>query len=100
LVTGVGTQLTLTPDKYELAQNYPNPFNPTTKINFSLPKQGFVSLKIFDVTGREVAKLVNEVRPSGVFSVDFNGADFASGVYFYRIEAQDFIDTKRMVLVK
>jgi hypothetical protein len=57
-------------------------------------------LRIFDITGREVAKLLNEVKPTGVYSVDFNGADFASGVYFYRIEAADFVDTKRMVLVK
>ncbi|MBS1493718.1 MAG: T9SS type A sorting domain-containing protein, partial [Bacteroidetes bacterium] len=100
LVTGVGTQLTLTPDKYELAQNYPNPFNPTTKINFSLPKQGFVSLNIFDVTGREVAKLVNEVTEAGYHSVDFNASNFASGVYFYRIEAGEFTDTRRMMLIK
>ncbi len=98
--TGTGTPLTMVPDKFELSQNYPNPFNPTTKINFSLPKQSFVTLRIFDITGREVAKLLNEVKPTGVYSVDFNGADFASGVYFYRIEAADFVDTKRMVLVK
>jgi hypothetical protein len=98
--TGIGNAITLTPDKYELAQNYPNPFNPTTKINFSIAKQGFVSLKIFDITGREVAKLVNQVMPQGVYSFDFNGAEFSSGVYFYRIEANQFIETRRMVLVK
>jgi len=98
--TGVENPLTLTPDKYSLAQNYPNPFNPTTKISFSLPKQGFVSLKVFDITGREVASLINEIKTQGVYSIDFNGAEFASGVYFYKIEASGFIDTKRMILVK
>lgn len=100
LITGTGTPLSLVPDKYELSQNYPNPFNPTTKINFSIPKQGFVTLKVFDVTGREVANLINAVTEAGYHSVDFNAVTFASGVYFYRIEAADFIDTKRMVLVK
>ncbi|CAF3802102.1 unnamed protein product [Rotaria sp. Silwood1] len=99
--TGVGgTPISLIPDKFELSQNYPNPFNPTTKINFSVPKQSFVTLKIFDVTGREVANLVNDMKAPGYHSVEFNASSFASGVYFYRIEAADFIDTKRMVLVK
>ncbi|MBS1494218.1 MAG: S8 family peptidase [Bacteroidetes bacterium] len=99
-VTGIGNQLTLTPEKYELSQNYPNPFNPTTKISYSIPKAGIVTMKIFDVTGREVASLVNELMQPGAYTVDFNASAFASGVYFYRLEAQDFIDTKRMVLLK
>jgi len=98
--TGNGTQLTLTPDTYSLAQNYPNPFNPTTKINFAIPKQGFVTLKVYDMLGKEVANLVNEVKVAGNYSVDFNAASLASGVYFYRIEASDFVDTKRMMLIK
>jgi len=98
--TGTGTSLTLTPDKYELAQNFPNPFNPTTKINFSIPKEGFVKLKVYDLTGREVAQLINEVKTAGVYSVDFNGVSFASGVYFYKIEAGNFVETKRMMLIK
>jgi hypothetical protein len=99
-VTGIGTQLSLIPEKYELSQNYPNPFNPTTKISYSIPKAGIVTMKIFDVTGREVASLVNELMQPGAYTVDFNASAFASGVYFYRLEAQDFIDTKRMVLLK
>ncbi|MBS1492212.1 MAG: S8 family peptidase [Bacteroidetes bacterium] len=100
LITGVGNQLTLAPDKYELAQNYPNPFNPTTKINFSIPKQGFVTLRIYDVVGKEVAKLVSEIKTPGVYSVDFNASALASGIYFYRLESLDFIETKRMMLIK
>jgi len=99
-VTGTGTQLTLIPEKYEMSQNYPNPFNPSTKINFSIPKQGLVTLRVFDVTGREVAKLINEIKEAGYHTVDFNASTFASGAYFYRIESQDFVDTKRMVLIK
>ncbi|MBS1491867.1 MAG: T9SS type A sorting domain-containing protein [Bacteroidetes bacterium] len=101
VATGIGgTPLTLTPDKYEISQNYPNPFNPTTKINFSLPKQGFVTLKVYDVLGKMVAKLVSEVKPAGVYSVDFNANTLASGIYFYRIESLDFVETKRMMLIK
>jgi len=88
------------PTVYSLSQNYPNPFNPVTKINFALPKQGFVTLKIFDVLGREVRTLVNEVKSAGQFSVDFNASEFASGVYFYRLESNGFSDIKRMMLIK
>ncbi|MCX6158553.1 MAG: T9SS type A sorting domain-containing protein [Ignavibacteriae bacterium] len=89
-----------TPKDFNLSQNYPNPFNPTTKINFALPKQGFVTLKIYDITGREVKTLVNEFKQSGYYSIDFNGSYLASGVYFYRIQSNDFVMTKRMVLIK
>ncbi len=98
--TGTGNNISLTPEKFELSQNYPNPFNPSTKINFSLPKQGFVTLKIYDVVGKEVAKLVNEVKPAGYYSVDFNASALSSGVYFYRIETTGFVETKRMMLIK
>jgi len=89
-----------TPKDFNLSQNYPNPFNPVTKINFALPKQGFVTLKIYDITGREVKTLVNEFKQSGYYSIDFNGSNLASGVYFYRIQSNDFVMTKRMVLIK
>ena len=98
--TGTGSPISLVPDKYSLSQNYPNPFNPTTKINFTIPKQGLVTLKIFDVTGREVAQLINEVTAAGYHSIDFNASNFASGVYFYKLEAADFSDVKRMMLIK
>ncbi|MBX7047300.1 MAG: T9SS type A sorting domain-containing protein [Ignavibacteria bacterium] len=85
---------------YQLMQNYPNPFNPLTTIKYSLPKSGFVSIKIYDVVGRMVKELVSEFKEMGTYNINFDGSQFASGVYFYRIEANNFIDTKRMVLVK
>jgi len=88
------------PGKYSLAQNYPNPFNPVTKISFDIPKQGLVNLKVYDVLGREVRVLVNEVKAAGSYSIDFNATEFASGVYFYRIESNGFTDVKRMILIK
>jgi hypothetical protein len=98
--TGTGNNTLETPKTYSLAQNYPNPFNPVTKINFALPKQGFVSLKVYDVLGREVSTLVNEVKVAGSYSVDFDASMLSSGVYFYRLESGNFSDIKRMILVK
>ncbi|MBS1514962.1 MAG: S8 family serine peptidase [Bacteroidetes bacterium] len=100
LLVSSGENTSLIPSVFELKQNYPNPFNPVTKISYSIPKAGIVTLKIFDVTGREVASLMNELKQPGVYAVDFNASSFASGVYFYRLESADFVDTKRMVLLK
>ncbi|HEX2787999.1 MAG TPA: S8 family serine peptidase [Ignavibacteria bacterium] len=88
------------PTVYELKQNFPNPFNPVTKINFAIPKQGFVTMKVYDVTGRLIAQLVNEMKSPGYYSVDFNATNLASGVYFYRLESKEFVDVKRMMLIK
>jgi hypothetical protein len=88
------------PTKYELQQNYPNPFNPLTTIKYALPQMGFVNIKIYDITGREILKLVNEYKQAGYHSIVFNGSNLASGVYFYRIEAGSFIQVKKMVLIK
>jgi len=88
------------PKEFQLSQNYPNPFNPVTNIKYQLPKDGFVSLKVYDITGREIAKLVSEQKQAGYYTVSFNGSNFASGVYFYRIQAGDFVQVKKMVLVK
>ena len=94
------------PTQFELKQNYPNPFNPSTKISYALPKEGIVSLKIYDVLGKEVATLVNENKLAGYYEVDFNASAFASGIYFYKIEAGspgeagNFAETRRMILVK
>jgi photosystem II stability/assembly factor-like uncharacterized protein len=99
-LTGIISNSVITPSKYSLSQNYPNPFNPVTKINFSSPKQGFVSLKIYDVLGREIRTLVNEFKSAGQFSVDFNALDYSCGVYFYRLESNGFSDIKRMMLIK
>lgn len=88
------------PPEYSLSQNYPNPFNPITHLEFGISNLGFVSLKVFDILGREVKTLVNEIRPAGRFKVEFDGSNFASGVYFYRLEAVDFVQTKLMILIK
>lgn len=88
------------PAGYNLSQNYPNPFNPVTNIKFSLPKSGNVSLKVYDITGKQVTELVNGFKSAGSYIVDFNASHLASGVYFYRLEASEFSEVKRMVLVK
>ncbi len=88
------------PAQYDLSQNYPNPFNPTTKINFAVPKSGLVTIKVYDVVGKEVATLVNEVKNAGSYSVDFTANNVSSGVYFYKISAGDFSAVKRMMLIK
>jgi len=88
------------PTKYELSQNFPNPFNPETKINYSIPKDGIVKIKIYDITGREITTLVNEYKMPGFYTVSFNGSKYASGVYFYKMEVGLFTDVKRMVFVK
>ena len=89
------------PKKYEMSQNYPNPFNPMTKIDFQLPMDGKVSLKIFDITGREMATLLNnEFKKADYYTVMFNGSNLSSGVYFYRIVADKYVATKKMVLLK
>ncbi len=95
-----GIQTIEIPNYYSLAQNYPNPFNPTTSIKFSVPKAVNVSLKIFDVLGKEVATLVNEVKQPGFHTADFNASNLASGIYFYRIDAGEFTAVKKMMLIK
>ena len=88
------------PLKYDLYNNFPNPFNPSTIIKYDLPKSSFVRLKIYDILGREIKTLVNNEQIAGKYEVPFIGTNLASGVYFYRIEAGDFIETKKMVLLK
>jgi len=85
---------------YKLSQNFPKPFNPTTTIKYSLPEQQFVSLKIFDILGREVATLVNENKSAGNYEMNFDANNLSSGVYFYRLHAGSFIETKKMLLMK
>jgi len=98
--TSTGNNTTSTPDKFELSQNYPNPFNPSTVINFSLPSSSLVTLKVYDITGREVKTLVNELRGAGRYDVTFDASNFATGVYFYTLETENFTQTKKMLLVK
>ena len=88
------------PVEFSLHQNYPNPFNPSTTINYQIPTAGIVSLKVYDVLGREVANLVNEEKPAGTYNITFNAGNFASGVYFYQLKAGNFVSTKKLVLMK
>ncbi|MCW9094780.1 MAG: T9SS type A sorting domain-containing protein, partial [Ignavibacteriaceae bacterium] len=85
---------------YYLSQNYPNPFNPTTKIRYEIPELSFITMKVFDVLGNEIATLVNEEKPAGKYEVEFNASTLPSGVYFYQLKAGKFIKTKKMVLLK
>ena len=85
---------------YQLEQNYPNPFNPTTVISFSLKDDSFVTLRVFDILGREVAMLLSERIESGLHQVQFDGSNLESGIYFYEIRANDFRDVKKFILQK
>lgn len=96
-ITGIEEKI---PAEFSLSQNYPNPFNPTTTIQYSIPKTSFVSLKIYDVLGKEVASLVNEELSAGVYDRTFNAANLSSGIYFYTLRANNFTATKKLMLVK
>ena len=88
------------PAKFELSQNYPNPFNPTTNVEFGIPDLGYVSLKVYNASGKEVATLVNEVKTAGYYTVNFNASNLSSGVYFYSLSVNNFTATKKMMLLK
>jgi hypothetical protein len=88
------------PSYFSLSQNYPNPFNPTTNIGFTISDRQFVSLKVYDVLGNEIADLVNEEKPTGTFEIEFDGNELTGGIYYYRLQAGDFVDTKKMVFMK
>ncbi|MBI9069953.1 MAG: caspase family protein [Melioribacteraceae bacterium] len=90
----------IVPESYGLEQNYPNPFNPTTKISYQLPESGFVNLKVYNSLGKEVAELVNEVKGAGRYNATFNASKLSSGIYFYTIQVNDFVQTNKMLLVK
>jgi len=96
-VTQLGTAI---PDKFELMQNYPNPFNPETKIKFAVVNAGFVRLTIYNSLGQKITDLVNEKLSPGVYESNWNASDFSSGVYFYRLETENFTQTKQMLLIK
>ena len=85
---------------YELAQNYPNPFNPVTMIRYQIPTAETVSLKVYDVLGKEVATLVSGRQEAGSYAVPFNASGLSSGMYFYRLQAGSFVETRKMMLVK
>ncbi|MFA7360925.1 MAG: T9SS type A sorting domain-containing protein [Candidatus Kapaibacterium sp.] len=96
-ITVVGSEI---PSSYAVSQNFPNPFNPTTKINFALPKSGLVTMKVYDILGKEVATLVNEVKNAGSYTVDFNASNLTSGMYFYKVSVNGFSEVKKMMLIK
>ncbi len=98
--TGFNSDQSKIPTVYSLDQNYPNPFNPSTNISFSIPSKSFVSLKVFDALGREVAVLVSEELPAGTYSRQWNATQISSGVYFYRLQADSFTETKKLVLLR
>jgi hypothetical protein len=100
IITGVGNISNKIPGNYALSQNYPNPFNPITKISYDIPKSGLVTIKIYDILGKEIATLVNENKNPGKYIVDFDGSAISSGVYFYRLESNGFVATKKMMLIK
>lgn len=90
----------LVPGVYSLGQNYPNPFNPETKIDFTVPKNGFVSIKVYNIAGKEVASVVNQSLAKGSYTVDFSAASLSSGVYFYRMESGSFSASRKMIVLK
>jgi len=95
------TQTSASDIHYSLSQNYPNPFNPTTKIKFSIPRSQRVSLKIFDILGNEVELSINDkMLTAGAYEVEFNGNKVSSGIYYYRLTAENFTDTKKMIFLK
>jgi len=99
-VTGVEVENNILPEEYVLYQSYPNPFNPSTTIKYSIPNSDKVSIKVYDILGREVSTLVNEYKTAGTHTVEFNASGLASGVYFYQLRAQNFAETKKMVLLR
>jgi len=97
-VSGILNEETVT--TFNVFQNFPNPFNPTTTIKYQIPELSFVTIKVFDVLGSEIATLVNEEKPIGSYEVEFNATSLPSGIYFYRIQAGRFVETKKMILLK
>ncbi|MCZ6702546.1 MAG: T9SS type A sorting domain-containing protein, partial [Ignavibacteria bacterium] len=87
-------------DEFKLFQNYPNPFNPSTRIQYVISSRQIVSLKVYDVLGNEIAAVVNEEKPAGSYEVEFNATSLPSGIYFYKLQAGSFVETKKMILLK
>jgi hypothetical protein len=110
MVTSVSVRASKQPGSFNLEQNYPNPFNPATKIQFTIVSaqsgsasggnRQLTTVKVYDVLGREVATLVNEVKEPGTYTVEFDASSLASGVYFYRLQAGTFVETKKLLLLR
>ncbi len=99
-ITGVGNNISSLPSEFKLHNNFPNPFNPVTKIKFDLPKSSIVKLTVYDILGREIASILNGNLEAGYYEINFDGSKLASGIYFYKIQASDFTDVKKMILNK
>jgi endo-1,4-beta-xylanase len=97
---GVEQTASKLPTNFQLEQNYPNPFNPTTNIDFSLPKNGYITLKVYNILGQEVATLFQGFHKAGAYKVNFNASQLASGVYIYRLQSENVSISKKLVLVK
>jgi hypothetical protein len=100
IMTGVTPGGTGVPAAYFLSQNYPNPFNPTTRILFDIPRSGIIRISIYDILGREVAILIDQLMNAGSYKIDFDATAISSGVYFYKLQADGFSDTKKMIIMK
>jgi photosystem II stability/assembly factor-like uncharacterized protein len=100
ILTSVADSKSIPPSSFMLEQNYPNPFNPTTTIEYSIPKQSHITIKVYDLLGREITTLVNEEKSPGSYEVKFNGSSFTSGVYLFRMQAGSFSQTKKFMLLK
>lgn len=99
--TTVPVEVDLNPvAEFHLNQNYPNPFNPSTRISFTIPKEGNIKLSVFNILGEKVKELINEFKIAGTYNIDFNASELTSGIYVYRLEASDFVQTKKMILIK
>ena len=88
------------PDQFSLQQNYPNPFNPSTRIQYQVSRISQVTLKVYDVLGNEAATLVEAEQPAGIYEVEFNASQISSGIYFYKLQAGSFVETKKMILLR
>jgi hypothetical protein len=99
-VTGINQQGTTVPEEYSLSQNYPNPFNPVTNIHFTIPKEGNVSFKVYNSLGEQVAVYADGILKAGIYNAEIEAHNWASGIYFYTLKAGDFVQTKKMILVK
>ncbi|NOS86085.1 MAG: T9SS type A sorting domain-containing protein [Ignavibacteria bacterium] len=100
LTAKTGSIANTNPFEFALSQNYPNPFNPNTVISYSIASEGNVTLKVFNSTGQQVSELVNANQSAGIYNVEFNASSLSSGVYFYRLDANGFTATNKMILVK
>jgi hypothetical protein len=93
-------EVDITPDNFHLSQNYPNPFNPTTVISYQLPVTSHVTIKVYDILGKEAAILVNEEKPAGFYKNNFDATELATGIYFYSMQAGKFTSTKKLILLR